>query len=176
MQIEKNKNTIDICLRELARSPAPVICYDEEVKQKAIELLKPVFAFFQNVIENLDAPLVLIYFFRHSEQTSPDFVEQTGDCIVDGMASVLHSVDGNITFSAIGLSVEAIFCDNAKNYVPFLFLHELTHIIASRAKNGKLLHGESFHRYLDYLIQTYNSSNGSLPDSLLNDYFGLYEE
>lgn len=83
--------------------------------------------------------------YRHSEQTASTFQSEEGR--VDGIASVKDE------FSIIGLAVEALHKLNSERYVPFLFMHELTHL-------NHLKHGPEFNDALDQMIDRFNSETG----------------
>ncbi len=86
----------------------------------------------------------------------------------DGMASwfTLNGMDG---YSVFGISKAAIAW-NDDDYLQFLVLHELCHLLAV---DGYTVHSILFHAKLDELLNYYNFVYGT---ALCNDYFDFNGE
>ena len=141
-----------------------VIFYHNEADLKLLKkYLVPVFANLGELIDSLSAPLVLVFLFQESAQKS-EYMAQG----LDGVCTIKEaSIDSRkIKVCAIGVSVEALHRPDAASYIPFVFIHELTHDTVQTRKQ----HDKHFHEYLDYLLMLYNDAEGT---KLQNDYFGL---
>ena len=149
---------------EAMQTDPGVIFYHDAADIKLLKkYLVPVFANLGELIDSLSAPLALIFLFQESAQKS-EFMARG----VDGVCSVKEVNIGSkkIKACAIGVSVEALHRLDAESYIPFIFIHELTHDTVP----NKMQHDNQFHEYLDYLLMIYNDAEGT---GLKNDYFGL---
>lgn len=147
----------------LRREVKPVICWDPEERARAVELLGPVGELFRRDMLEARAPVVLIYLYRQSEQNSLEFCHD-GICNIDGLATVRENERTGAAYSVIAVAVETLHCPNAEEYAPFVFLHELAHIVGPSTKGR---HNMKFHTCLDSLIDRYNKATGSRIE---NDY------
>lgn len=134
-----------------------VVCWDPALRKTVAQYLLPIFQALRETIQPLS--LVCIYLYRQADQP-PNMRTDDGIFIryVDGIQWVDVTPDRGKLY-AIGLSAEAL--DKGKDYVQFLFLHELAHILSG----GK--HSKEFHRCLDGLIERFNKYTGS---HIVNDY------
>lgn len=134
-----------------------VVCWDLALRKTVAQYLLPVFQTLRETIQPLS--LVCIYLYQQADQ--PPNLRTDGGALmkdVDGIQWVDVTPDRGKLY-AVGLSVEAL--DKGKDYVQFLFLHELTHILSG----GE--HSEEFHQCLDGLIERFNRHTGS---RIVNDY------
>lgn len=129
-----------------------VLCYDPEPYSTVIADLQDVFRILLEEISS--TPLEALFLFDMKDQSR----------VCDGWSNTTTTPEGE-QFSAIGLSLQAI--DRGADYLQFLFIHELTHLMLPAECN----HGEDFHSLLDYLLDKFNRATGK---HLVNDYMGYH--
>ena len=134
-----------------------VMCGDPTKRERARDILLPVFRALEDVIRPV--PLAALYLYRQSDQ--PPRLRTTS-------GTPMQDIDGvewkDVTrdrgeLHVIGLSCEAL--ERGPGYTQLLFLHELTHVF------GGGEHSPEFHRQLDHLIEQFNRRTGG---HVVNDY------
>ena len=160
------QNLQALMIEAMKEDPGIIFHHSDTDLQLLKKYLVPVFAHFGKMIDSLPAPLVLIFLFQESAQES-EFMSQG----LDGVCTVKEAYIDKLKVKAcaIGVSVEALHRPDAESYIPFVFLHELTHDTVS----NNMQHDEHFHEYLDYLLMLYNDAQGT---EIENDYCGLARE
>ena len=139
------------------RRQGVVMCGDPAKRERARDILLPVFRALEDVIRPV--PLVALYLYRQTDQP-PSLRTTSGTPMrdVDGVEWVDATPDRG-KLHAIGLSCEAL--ERGPGYAQFLFLHELAHVFGS----GE--HSPAFHRQLDRMIELFNQYTGG---HIVNDY------
>lgn len=132
-----------------------ILCFDDEERQYAKEIFKPLGEIFKDEI--LSSSLSFIYLYDQNKQ--PPSISEN-----DGYSSISKMLKYGRRVSAIGISIQALH--ETKEYAIMVFLHELAHILYEPENE----HDYMFHNYLNYLIARYNDATG---EYVKNDYYGL---
>lgn len=116
--------------------------HDDSKREKLNKVLSDVKCIFGERSITCSAPLVLIFQYKQSEQNG----ERSKS---DGVS--IGATIGGERYTAIGISIEALERPDCGVYVPFVMIHELTHVFL----NDERGHTLRFYRYFVKLLEEY---------------------